>query len=316
MGNDREIIQWDKRLADQVERGWDNYKHLHVDLSTARLDEPFVISGEYLYVEESSGAAAIAKIKLNRNTNDALDLEKGVKIETIFIEIFITNEAIEDGWLDLVSGINFKYKKKIAEVVLSLFGAAGCVNVTPRFDFTAGQVWVLVNNVFVKYLVSGVEDNIALAPGQNIKYISNDWDSVTRIDIRDDKVSGDISGWILPNSLLYFYVMSTLVFGNISELVLPNSLVNFFVRSTALDYDLSNGAFTGITINLNEIDFDNCLLTWQQVDNVLVDCVASGITSVPNPKTLDLAGTNAVPSAAGLLDVGILIARGWAVTHS
>ena len=110
--NDREIIQWDKRLADQVKRGWDNYKHLRIDLSTARIDESYGITGEYLYVEESSSAAALAKIKLNRNTNDALDLEKGVKIETVFIEVFITNDELQDEWIDLVFGINFKYKKK------------------------------------------------------------------------------------------------------------------------------------------------------------------------------------------------------------
>lgn len=113
--DDREIIQWDKRLTDQARRGWDNYKHLHIDLSVARLDQSYLIAGEYLYVENSSSADAIAKIRLNRVNNDALDLEKGVKIETVFIEIFITNDALQDEWLDLVFGINFKYKKKIAE---------------------------------------------------------------------------------------------------------------------------------------------------------------------------------------------------------
>lgn len=127
--DDREIKQWDKRLDDQVKRGWDNYKHLHIDLSTARLDEPFRITGEYLYVEESSGATAIAKIKLNRNTNDALDLEKAVKIETVFTEVYITNEALQDEWLDLVFGINFKYKKKID--IEEIIGALNFLNGGP-----------------------------------------------------------------------------------------------------------------------------------------------------------------------------------------
>lgn len=114
--DDREIIQWDKRLTDQARRGWDNYKHLHIDLSTARIDQSYLMAGEYLYVEESSSTLAKAKIKLNRKSNDELDLEKGVKIETVFIEIFISNDALEDKWLDLVFGINFKYKKKIIEL--------------------------------------------------------------------------------------------------------------------------------------------------------------------------------------------------------
>jgi len=93
--SDQEIIQWDKRLADQVRRGWDNYKHLHIDLGVARLDQSYLIAGEYLYVEQSSSADAIAKIKLNRVNNDVLDLEKGVSIETVFIEVFITNDVLE-----------------------------------------------------------------------------------------------------------------------------------------------------------------------------------------------------------------------------
>ena len=129
--DDREIIQWNKRLADQVNRGWDNYKHLHIDLSKARIDEPIRISGEYLYVEQSSSSLAVAKIKLNRNTNDALDLEKGVKIETVFIEVYITNDALQDEWFDLVLGINFKYKKKITDIDGPLLFTTGGPLTTP-----------------------------------------------------------------------------------------------------------------------------------------------------------------------------------------
>ncbi len=109
--DDREIQQWDKRLADQVKRGWDNYKHLRIDLTAARLNEPLRIAGEFLYVYSSSGSAK-AKIKLNRNTNDSLDLEKGVNIETVFVEVFITNDALPGEWIDLVFGINFKFREK------------------------------------------------------------------------------------------------------------------------------------------------------------------------------------------------------------
>ena len=108
--DDRGILQWDKRLTDQARRGWDNYKHLHIDLSTARMNQSYLIAGEYLYVEQSSSADAIAKIKLNRINNDALDLAMGVLIETVFIEIYVTNDVLEDEWIDLVFGINFKYR--------------------------------------------------------------------------------------------------------------------------------------------------------------------------------------------------------------
>lgn len=107
---DRGIKQWDERLADQVKRGWDNYKHLHIDLGAARIDQSYLIADEYLYIEDSSSLDAVAKIKVNRRSNELLGLEKGVKIETVFVEIFITNDALEDEWLDLIFGINFKYE--------------------------------------------------------------------------------------------------------------------------------------------------------------------------------------------------------------
>lgn len=107
---DQEIMQWDRRLVDQVRRGWDNYRHLYIDLAVARLDQSYLIAGEYLYVEDSSGSDAIAQVKVNRKANELLILKAGVKIETVFIEIFVTNEAIQEEWLNLVFGINFKYQ--------------------------------------------------------------------------------------------------------------------------------------------------------------------------------------------------------------
>ena len=316
----------------------------------------------------------------------------------------------------------------MADVTLTLYGATGVSTVTPRFDFTSGTVKVYVEEGYVKDLTSGVEDSIALAVGEKLEYVCSNWDAITRIDINSDKVSGDISGWVLPATLVTFYVYNTGVSGDISGWVLPATLVNFYVNSTSvsgdisgwvlpatlvtfyvnstsvsgdisgwvlpatlvnfyvsttgvsgdisgwvlpaglvdfrvfttgvsgdisgwvlpaglvdfyvyttglsgdisgwvwtaliyrlyiygtlIDYDFAAGAFTGVTNALQKIDFDNCALTQAQVDNVLVDLVASGITSVPNPKALDLAGTNAAPSAAGLLDKATLIARGWVV---
>ena len=314
--SDKDIKTWDRRLGEQVGQAWENYKHVRIDLTTARVDQPLLIAAEFIYVEERSGVLAVAKIKLNRNTNDALDLEKGVEIYTVFKEVYISNDALQGEWLDLVFGINFVYKKKIAEQSVLLFGRPGCVNVTPRFDFTAGQVWVLVDDVFVQYLVSGIEANIPLTAGQSIEYCASEWDSITRIDIDGDNVIGDISGWVLPATLVTFYVYTTGVSGDISGWVWRPLIANFHTYNTLIDYDFPAGLFVGVTNALVKIDFDNCALTQAQVDNVLADLVASGITSVPNPKTLDLAGTNAAPSAAGLLNVAILVARGWTVTHS
>jgi len=115
MESDKDIKTWDQRLKDQSVRHWENYVHLRIDLSTARIDEQFIIPGEFIYVENAyDDDTSIAKIKLQKNSNDALDLENGVEIYTVFTQFFVTNEALQDEWLDLVIGINFIYKKKIA----------------------------------------------------------------------------------------------------------------------------------------------------------------------------------------------------------
>lgn len=105
--------QWLRELQEQVKKDWKNYFHRRIDLTEARADEPILIPGEFIYVEERSSAAAVAQIKLNRIRNDALDLEKGVTIKTTFIKVFITNAALDSEWIDLIFGINFEYKKKI-----------------------------------------------------------------------------------------------------------------------------------------------------------------------------------------------------------
>lgn len=151
--DDREIIHWDKRLADQVKRGWDNYKHLHLNLSTARLDQSYLIAGEFLYVEDSYSADSVAKVRLNRKNNDSLDLEKFVKIETVFIEIFITNDALEDEWLDLVFGINFNYYKEreyVAPDDPQQFQAYPCMILTKPAPGNVGAGFAVCHRVLIR----------------------------------------------------------------------------------------------------------------------------------------------------------------------
>ena len=201
----------------------------------------------------------------------------------------------------------------MADVTLTLYGATGVSTVTPRFDFTSGTVKVYVEEGYVKDLTSGVEDSIALAVGEKLEYVCSNWDAITRIDINSDKVSGDISGWVLPATLTYFYVYSTGVSGDISGWVLPATLRYFYVSTTSVSYKSPGGAFTNVTNTLTKIDFDNCALSSQQVDNVLADLVASG--SIGNE--LDLAGTGATankpPTIEGLKNKIILVNRGWTV---
>jgi len=145
--DDQGIKQWDRRLVEQARRCWENYKHLHIDLSQAQVDQSYLIAGEFLYVEDSSSADAKAKIRLNRTTLDLLDLVRGVYIETVFIEIFVTNDALQNEWLDLVFGINFKYK-----IIGQLTGEVG------------GGVTLANNEIQIEWSAA---DNVSIASGNN-----------------------------------------------------------------------------------------------------------------------------------------------------
>jgi len=293
----------------------------------------------------------------------------------------------------------------MADTTITLYGAAGCTAVTPLFNFSAGTVKVYIEDVYIKDLTSNVADNIALTVGQKLQYTCSNWNSVTKIDIHGDKVSGDISGWTLPSSpvyfsvyntsvsgdisgwtlpsslvyfsvsstsvsggisgwtlpsslvsfyvnktsvsgdisgwtlpsslvyfsvsgtsvsgdisgwtlpssLVYFYVNNTSVSGDISGWTLPSSLVYFYVNNTSVSYNRAVGVFAGITNNLNKIDFDNCSLIQTQVDNILANCVASGIDNSVSAKTLDVGDSNAAPSGIGFMNKKILESRGWTV---
>lgn len=112
--SDKDIGAWPERLKDQVLRSWENYKRFTIDLSTERISEFTGICAEFLVVEKVSSESAAASIRLNRNTNDPIDLQIGVVIKTVFKEFYITNEAQADEWVDIVVGINFEYYKKAA----------------------------------------------------------------------------------------------------------------------------------------------------------------------------------------------------------
>jgi hypothetical protein len=130
-----------------------------------------------------------------------------------------------------------------------VIGATGVTVISPRFDFTSGTVKVYIDSAYIKDLTSGVEDNIALSPGQTVDYIASVPNAVTRIDINGDKVSGDISGWVLPSSLVNFAVYNTSVSGNISGWVLPSSLVYFAVSNTSVSGDISGWVLPSSLVN-------------------------------------------------------------------
>lgn len=136
--SDRDIKNWEERLTAQVFRDWHNYDRHRIDLSIVRNTEFWGYAGEFLYIEKVSSESALATIRLNRNTNDAIDLELGTAIKTIFKEFYITNTVQAGEWIDIIIGINFEYYKQFvaggilgseARQVLNLTHAVANTNV-------------------------------------------------------------------------------------------------------------------------------------------------------------------------------------------
>jgi len=190
--SDQEIKNWDTRLADQNNRGWDNYFRRRLHLDTARVLELWAISGEYLYIEEVSSNSAGASIVLNRNTNDPLDLVKGTKIETVFIKTYITNDAQPGEWIDLIIGINFKYSKSLsgladvggeAQPVVKLTHANPNTNVTPASQI-ANRVCIKadVNNTqtaWIDFRTAAVQNAcFPLEAGESIEIAISNLDQI------------------------------------------------------------------------------------------------------------------------------------------
>jgi len=164
--SDRDIRNWDKRLNNQVQLGWENYFSRRIHLDQARDLERWSASGEFLCVHQVSSKSANALIRLNRNNNDPVDLELGVIIKTIFKEIHITNTAQPGEWLDLTVGINFEYYKQlkisnaeaqpcilltnVAPAVNTIAAANPCNRVLIRAHTgNAGTIWIDFGNAAV-----------------------------------------------------------------------------------------------------------------------------------------------------------------------
>ncbi len=99
---------WEKRLQDQVNRGWKNYHKTRLDLTTARADIPMAFAGDFLYVAQASSASARATVKINRNTNEPLYLQRGAQIKTVFTALYLSNTEHSGEWIDLIVGVNFE----------------------------------------------------------------------------------------------------------------------------------------------------------------------------------------------------------------
>jgi len=153
------ISDWENKLADQVQRNWLNYRRIVIDLSTAKTNEKQNVTGEFIYVEAVSDESVTATVRLNRNTNDTIELKTQTKIQTVFQCFYLTNNAQSGKSITLLIGINFDYekqqgtKKALIQSIVKVTNVAANTNTVPAscntervlikaHNTNAGLVWL------------------------------------------------------------------------------------------------------------------------------------------------------------------------------
>ncbi len=157
--------------------------------------------------------------------------------------------------------------------------------------------------------------------------------SLTYLSLYSTSVSGDIANLSGLTSLTYLYLSNTSVSGDIANLSGLTSLISLYLSSTSVSGDIANlsglTSLTSLYLHSTSVniytqgvlpDWDSCNiyiynlgLSQQEVDDFLCDLDTASSTST---KVLDIAGTNAVPSATGLTCKSSLESKGWTVTVS
>jgi len=99
---------WDEKLKQQVERRFEQYKTVRLDLTDAHQDFLWTIAGNFIYVEKVSSVSAEAQIKLNYTRADTINLFLHTRIKTMFTALYITNTAQAGEWIELLIGCEFE----------------------------------------------------------------------------------------------------------------------------------------------------------------------------------------------------------------
>lgn len=133
----------------------------------------------------------------------------------------------------------------------------------------------------------------------------SDWSDVTRLDMRDENVTVLENLHVLPTSINQLSCQTNSI--SVLDISMLTSLRNLYCHSNSISI-LEVAALTLLlTIWCQDNGMDET-----NVDKILADLVTAGV----NNGTANLAGTNAAPSAAGLVNKAILEGRGWTVTVS
>jgi hypothetical protein len=118
-----------------------------------------------------------------------------------------------------------------AHVINDLIIAAG-KTVTVNYSDGTSQSYAGANTNIVKNFNTTGQYNI---------WLTGDTDSITALQcFNQPSTYGVVTNWVLPATLTYFRIYSTLLTGNVTNWVLPATLTYFFIYATSLTGDVTN----------------------------------------------------------------------------
>jgi len=134
--------------------------------------------------------------------------------------------------------------------------------------------------------------------------------SLNDLRLNNPSVDGDIANLSGLTSLIYLYLNNTSVDGDIANLSSLIILIKLYLNNTSVD-TYTQGVLPDW--DACEIYIQDLGLSQQEVDDFLCDLDTASTAST---KTLNIAGTNAAPSATGIACKNSLVTKGWTVTVS
>ena len=145
---------------------------------------------------------------------------------------------------------------------------------------------------------------------QVLNPVSSRLTGLTYLNLSSNQLAGLLSDVTLPTGSTYLNLAVNQLSGSFGDVTIPTNLATTYVNSNQLTYPSTGKCLSTVTKNSAKCYMLNNGMVQGHVDNVLADLVTSGTTG----GTLNIAGSNAAPSAAGLANKTTLEGRGWTVT--
>ena len=101
--------------------------------------------------------------------------------------------------------------------------------ITPEFTFAGTTVHYSIEDGEPVEMTSGVAAEIVVSTGEKVEFICTEWNGITKIEMYDDQLSGDIGSWVLPTGLTVLDLGRTRVSGDISGWTLPSTILDITI---------------------------------------------------------------------------------------